>query len=222
MNLSELTKLNEEQSREYIESILWKDGVVCPHCSGQKAYKIIGKSVRNGLYECGNCKKQFTITVGTIMQGSHIPLRKWAMAFHLLCSSKKGFSALQLQRELGLGSYRTALFMFHRIRFAMKEQPVKNILKGTVEVDETNIGWKPRFKKTSKRGRGTKKAPVLVMVERNGKAKSKPITNVNGQTLKNAIRQSIDKSSTIMTDEWKSYLGIDKDFDGGHHVINHS
>jgi transposase-like protein len=156
------------------------------------------------------------------MHGSHIPLRKWVMAFHLLCSSKKGFSALQLQRELGLGSYRTALFMFCRIRFAMKEQPVKNMLKGTVEVDETYIGGKPRYKETSKRGRGTKKTPVLVMVERNGKVKSKPITNVNEKTLKNAIKQNVDKNSTIMTDEWKSYKGIGKDFDGGHQVVTHS
>jgi transposase-like protein len=156
-----------------------------------------------------------------MMQGSHLNLRQWAMAFHLLCSSKKGFSALQLQRNLGLGSYRTALFMTHRIRLAMREQPVKDMLKGTVEVDETYVGGKPRYTGISKRGRGTKKIPVLAMVERNGKATSKSITNVNGVTLKKAIRQTVDKSSTIITDEWKSYIGIGKDFEGGHEFVNH-
>lgn len=221
MNLSELTKLNEEQSREYIESIVWKDGIICPHCGHKKAYKITGKSVRKGLRECADCKEQFTVTVGTIMQGSHLPLRKWAMAFHLLCSSKKGFSALQLQRNLGIGSYRTALFMFHRIRFAMKEQPVKDMLRGTIEVDETYIGGKPRNRGNNKRGRGTKKAPVLLMVERNGKARTKPVTNVNSKTLKNSIREVVHKDSTIMTDEWKSYRGIGNEFAGGHKVVNH-
>jgi len=156
------------------------------------------------------------------MQGSHISPRNWLIAFHLMCSSKKGISALQLQRELGLGSYRTALLMSHKIRLAMKEYPVKEMLKGIVEVDETYIGGRPRYKNgKNKRGRGTKKSPVLVMTERKGMAVAKTITNVNSKTLKNAIKESVDKSSTIMTDEWKSYRGIYKDFEGGHKVVNH-
>lgn len=222
MNLAELTKLNEEQAREYIEMIIWRDGMVCPHCGCKKAYKNKGESARNGLYDCADCKKQFTITIGTMMQGTHIPMRKWAIAFHLLCSSKKGMSALQLQRELGLGSYHTALFMTNRIRLAMCEQPVKDMLRGEVEVDETYIGGKPRQGTGNhKRGRGTKKTPVLAIVERNGKATASPVTNVNGRTLKNAIRETVDRNSTIMTDEWKSYNGIGKDFKGGHEVVNH-
>ena len=82
MNLAELTKLNEEQAREYIEMIIWRDGMVCPHCGCKKAYKNKGESARNGLYDCADCKKQFTITIGTMMQGTHIPMRKWAIAFH--------------------------------------------------------------------------------------------------------------------------------------------
>jgi transposase-like protein len=156
-----------------------------------------------------------------MMQGTHLELRQWAMAFHLLCSSKKGFSALQLQRNLGIGSYRTALFMMHRIRLAMREEPVKDMLKGTVEVDETYIGGKPRYKGASKKGRGTKKIPVLALVERDGKATSRRVTNVTGRTLKTAIRQTVDKSSTIMTDEWAAYNGIGKEFEGGHEVVNH-
>lgn len=221
MKFTELSKLNEEQAREYIERIIWKNGVVCPHCGSKKAYKNKGESARNGLYDCADCKKQFTVTVGTMMQGSHLKLKQWAMAFHLLCASKKGMSALQLQRMLGIGSYRTALFMTHRIRLAMSDQPVKDMLQGTVEVDETYVGGKPRYAGISKRGRGTKKIPVLAMVERGGNATSRSITNVNGATLKSAIRQTVDKSSTIMTDEWKSYRGIGKDFEGGHEFVNH-
>lgn len=221
MNLTQITNLNEEQAREYIEKIIWKKGAVCTHCGCKKVYKNKGKSARNGLYDCSGCKKQFSVTIGTIMHGSHIKLRQWAMAFHLLCSSKKGMSSLQLQRNLGLGSYRTALFMTHRIRLAMSEQPVKDMLKGTVEVDESYFGGKPQYKGTSKTGRGTKKIPVLVMVERNGRATSKRIMNVSGKTLRTAIRQTVDRSSTIMTDEWKSYNGIGKHFEGGHEVVNH-
>ncbi len=166
------------------------------------------------------------------MHRSHIPLRKWVIAFHLMSSSKKGISALQLQRVLGIKNYKNAWHLAHRIRLAMTEGLV-GVLKGTVEVDETFIGGKPRKeneggegnekpKKKSKRGRGTGKTPVLALVERNENVVSKPIDRVNAATLKGAIKQMVHDDSCIMTDEWASYTGIGKDFNGGHEVVKHN
>jgi len=182
---------------------------------------------RPGLYQCNACGgSQFTVTVNTIFEDSHIPLRKWLMAFALLCSAKKGISALQLQRELEFGSYRTAWHMAHRIRHAMSREPLAGLLKGTVEVDETYVGGKPRPEagqpKTAKRGRGTKKTPVVALVERGGRVRARKIERVDGATLKGAIRENVDRKARIMTDEWAAYRGIGTEFEGGHEVINHS
>lgn len=227
LNLSQVTSMDEGEARQYIESVLWPDGPICPHCGGKKSWSIKGESSRDGVYECSDCGKQFTVTVGTIMQGSHISLTQWLIAFHLMTSSKKGISALQLQRNLGLGSYRSAWHLAHRIRLSMNEESVQEALKGTVEVDETYVGGKPRKEnkgsepKKHKLGRGTDKVPVLALVERRGNVFSKPIENVNAKTLKGAIRTMVHKDSTIMTDEWISYNGIGKEFSGGHETVNH-
>jgi len=227
LNLLQASRMTEDEARRYIESIIWPDGPVCPHCKSKKTWKIDGESVRSGLYKCAECHKQYTVTVGTIMHGSHLSLQQWVIAFHLMTSSKKGVSALQLQRNLGLGSYRTAWHLAHRIRLAMQTKPVKAMLKGTVEVDETYIGGKPRkanlgTQKKSKRGRGTKKTPVLALVERKGRVHTQVITRVNAKTLKGAIREFVHKDSTIMTDEWPAYVGIGKHFRGGHGFVKHS
>ena len=162
------------------------------------------------------------------MESSHITIRQWVIAFHLMCSSKKGISALQLKRELGLGSYQSAWHLAHRIRLAMNEDPLLTLLSGTIEVDETYIGGKPRKEKKeespkpeSKRGRGTSKVPVMALVERNGKAVSRPIEKVNAKTLKGAIREVCHRDSCIMTDEWSAYAGIGNEFVGGHEIVNH-
>ncbi len=120
MNLNEVSKFTEEQAREYIENILWSTGPVCPHCGHKGAWPIRGQ--RDGLYKCKSkkCRGFFTITVGTVMESSHISIRQWVIAFHLMCSSKKGISALQLQRNLGLGCYQSAWHLAHRIRLAQK------------------------------------------------------------------------------------------------------
>ena len=218
LNLSQATEMNEEEARQYMESVLWPGGPHCPHCGSERSWDIKSASARSGVYECAECGKQFTVTVGTVMHGSHIPLRQWLIAFHLMTSSKKGVSALQLQRNLGLGSYKTAWHLAHRIRLSMNEDAVLKMLKGTVEVDETYVGGKPRKgnkggsenpePKKSKRGRGTDKAPVLALVERNGNVVSKPIEHVDAKTLKGAIKERVHKDSCIMTDEWASYTGI--------------
>ena len=122
------TRGTDEKARQYLEQIRWPNGVVCPHCKNAEPKRIWeikenrDKKIRAGLYHCAECNKHFTVTVGTIFEDSHIPLRKWLVAWYLLCSSKKGISSLQIQRMLGLGSYRTALFMMHRIRYALSQR----------------------------------------------------------------------------------------------------
>ncbi len=130
MDLVQAGQLNEEQAREYLETIRWPDGPKCPHCGAFEVTRLAGEKARPGTIQCNACRQQFTVTLGTIMEDSHIPLNKWVIAFHLICSSKKGISALQLQRNLGLGSYRTAWFLAHRIRHAFKKSPTGPTLSG--------------------------------------------------------------------------------------------
>lgn len=218
-------RLTEDQARKILEDIRWPDGIECPHCKSKNIVRIHGKSekVRDGLLRCKDCRKQFTVTVGTIMHRSHITLRQWVQAFYSICSHKKGVSSLQLQRNLGLHSYRSAWHLTHRVRLAMKEEPFISLLKGVVEVDETYIGGRPRKNgDKNKRGRGTKKTPVVALVERNGKMVSNPVKDVTAKTLKSAIREAVDKEARIMTDEWDAYHGIGEEFKGGHGVIRHS
>jgi transposase-like protein len=173
----------DESARAYWESIHWPNGAVCPHCKNknQKAiWKITAnksKKVREGLHQCGKCNAQFTSTIGTIFEDSHIPLRKWLVAFYLNSASKKGISSLQLQRILGLGSYRTALFMQHRIRHALRDPIFNDKLSGTVEVNQTYVGGKQQGV-----GRGSKKGkvPVVALLERGGRVRSQVMRHVTG------------------------------------------
>jgi len=220
-HLTELWEISEDEARAHLEKIRWPRGVTCAHCESKKVTLLQGKATRPGVYKCKDCRKQFTVTVNTIFHRSHIPLKKWLIAFHMLCSSKKGLSALQLQRNLKLESYEAAWHMAHRIRHAMTSQPMAGMLKGTVEVDETYIGGKPRRKGVRKRGRGTQKTPVVAMVSREGCANSMPVERVSGKTLKAAIREYVERGARILTDELPSYRGLDKEFSGGHATVNH-
>jgi transposase-like protein len=221
--LAGITTLTEDTARQYLENLLWPDGPVCPHCRGQNVTRIQCESTRPGLFLCNPCRQQFTVTVGTIFEDSHIPLRSWVMAFQMMCASKKGVSAKQVQRQLGLGSYKSAWFMCHRIRYAMENGPLAKLLNGTVEVDETYVGGKPRpGTGFHKRGRGTSKTPVLALVERKGNIRTRVVGNVTGKTLKDEIRAHVHKSAAIITDEWRSYLGIGKEFAGGHSFVRHN
>lgn len=222
--LVEISRLTEEEARDYFERVRWPNGPVCPHCSGADcSTKLGGDAHREGVYKCKACRKQYTCTVGTVMHRSHIPIRTWLMAFAILCAAKKGVSAKQLQRELGLGSYQAAWHMCHRIRHAMAKEPLKGMLAGQVEVDETYVGGKPRkgTAEKAKTGRGTKKTPVIALVERGGDVRAMPIERVNARTLKKAIRENVDKASMILTDEWSAYQGIGKEFKRGHFTVNH-
>lgn len=216
----DVARLTEDQARTMLEKIRWPNGPICPHCNERDITRLSDSGkFRDGLIQCNRCRGQFTVTVGTVMHGSHITLRQWVQTFHSMCSHKKGVSALQLQRNLGLKSYRSAWHLAHRIRLAMREDPIASMLKGTVEADETYIGGRSRG---GKRGRGAaKKAIVFALIERDGRARSKPVERVNAETLKSAIRQNVDKIARVMTDEFSSYRGIGREFEGGHKVVNH-
>jgi transposase-like protein len=220
---------DEEKARAYFESIRWPDGVpTCPHCGvvGQ-ATRVMGKSHRSGLIQCNACREPFTVTVGSVMESSHIPLHKWALAFRLMAASKKGVSAHQLMRVLGLGSYRTAWFMAHRVREAMADRDPEPLGgKGkTVEIDETFIG-KPEETFVSgkgwqaKRGTATKRK-VLTMVERGGRAVSVKVEDLTVETLRTVIGKTVVLDSDLNTDEAQHYKAIGKNF-SAHDAVNHS
>ena len=212
---------DEDKARAFLEKLRWPEGAVCPHCGSVESYKLNPKPdserpVRKGVYKCKYCKKQFTVTVGTIFEGSHIKIGKWLAAIYLMCSSKKGISAHQLHRSLGI-TYKSAWFMAHRIRYAM-EHIATDKLSGIIEADETYIGGKAK----GVRGRGAgKKMIVASLVERNGDVRSVHVERVNAKTLKGFIKQNATKESIIMTDEFKSYKGLDSHF-SGHYIVTHS
>jgi len=221
-----IPNLTDDQAREHIEKLLWPNGPSCRHCGSINVYRMQGASVRRGLLRCRDCEQQFTVTVGTIFEDTHLPLSVWVNAIHMMASAKKGVSALQLQRQLGIGSYRTAWHLGHRIRLAMKCEPQSGFLKGSVQVDETYVGGKPRpgDGKPRRKGRGTHKAPVMVLVEsgKGGKAVSRHVEKVDGATLGPIMREVIDKKAALITDELPVYKRLGKDFEGGHHVVNHA
>jgi transposase-like protein len=191
----DVARLTEDEARTILENIRWPDSPVCPHCGSRNATRINAKSekVRDGLLQCNACRQQFTVTVGTVMHRSHITLRQWVQAFHSMCCHKKGVSALQLQRNLGLKSYKSAWHLAHRVRFAMRAMPLKAALRGTVEVDETYIGGKSRI---GKRGRASeRKTPVVALVERGGRIRTRPVEHVTSKTLKSIIREHVRRDS---------------------------
>ena len=216
---------NAELARELLESIRWRTGVFCPHCAEAKAItKLEGKSHRPGLYQCRSCREQFTVTVGTVFERSKIPLNKWLLATYLLSASKKGMSSHQLHRTLGV-TYKTAWFMTHRIREAMKEGGFGLLGSGggTVEVDETFWGNDQTIKpKGEKKGRGYHhKMKVLSLVERDGKKRSFHVPAVNAVTLGPILKAQIDASASLMTDEAAVYTKVGRSF-ANHGVVVHS
>ena len=202
-------------------------GIVCPHCGVlEQATLMKGKSHRPGLYQCNACRKPFTVTVGTLYERSHIPLNKWLMATHLLMASKKGMSSLQLHRMLGV-TKKTAWFMAHRIRESLRDTK-KTPLGGpnkVVEVDETYIGGKEGNKHKWKRQDGMQggkgKEPVVSLVERDGRVRSHHVARVDGENLGPILKEQIDKTTYIMSDDSPVYQGITDGF-SGHGTVNHS
>jgi len=216
----------DEQARGFLETWLWTDGPTCPRCKSnnpERVYAMKSASVRAGLYNCKDCRRQFTVTVGTIFEDSHIPLRKWLVAWYLLCSSKKGMSSLQLQRILGLGSYKTALFMTHRIRHALRDTVYTDKLSGAVEMDETYVGVKvPAFgkRRVGRPGPESHKVPVVSLVERNGNKRSMVMERVTSRNLKAAVMEHVEEGSKVVSDGFPAYRKIDGSH--AHHAVNHS
>jgi transposase-like protein len=228
MSLADLAQQfsTEDKARAFLEKTLWPDGPICPHCGlVGEAYRLEAKPgskrpVRPGVWKCKSCRKQFTVKVGTLFEDSHIPLHKWLLAIHLLCVSKKGMSSHQIHRQLGI-TYKSAWFMTHRIRYAMQQEPFRELLKGTVEVDEAYVGGKlrtdPYADKPGERPQDRKagidnKAPAVALVERSGKVRSMHVANVTAANLKEAIRQNVEPSAHVMSNESSVYDFVGREF----------
>ena len=218
------------KAREHLEALHWPNGPVCPHCGnydGDRITKLKGKSTRPGVYKCNECAKPFSVTVGTIFEDSKIPLNKWLLAFRLLSGGKKGFSAHELHRALGI-TYKSAWFMAHRIREAMKSE-APDPMGGygmAIEADETFVGGKDKNRHVSKRTttKGAKlseKMAVVSLVERGGSVRSFHVANVTGPLLRNILVTNADRGSWLMTDDHNGYKAVGKEFTG-HGIVAHS
>ena len=207
---------------EFMERHRWGEHPGCPRCGDMDVYMMKsrqGKREKHFRWRCRGCKKQFSVRTGTVFEDSRIPLRHWCFAFWRASTSKKGVSALEIHRQTGL-SYKSCLFLLHRIRFAMAPTD-GNPLTGTVEVDETYVGGKARKVKDRKEA-WENKAPVVAMVQRDGEVRAFHVPDVTGKTLKNAIRENVDRRARIITDEARQYQGIGAEFEGGHETVKHS
>jgi transposase-like protein len=217
---------NDDDARETLERLRWPNGPVCPHCGVvDSAYKIkpmVGSSTRKGLWKCRECRKQFTVTVGTVFADTHIKLGVWVAAIKLMAASKKGISAHQLHRMLGI-TYKSAWFMAHRIRLASTKSPLAPKLRGVVEVDETYVGGKDRNRHAHKRkgitGGGGKTA-VLALVERGGDVNAMTVRKVTGAILKPMIEANVDKGARLITDSYFGYRKVGQTM-ASHETVNH-
>jgi transposase-like protein len=219
---------DDDAARAHLESLLWPHGPSCPRCGvmEDRITKLQGKSTRPGVYKCKDCRKPFSVTVGTVMESSHVRLSKWVLAAHFMAASKKGMSALQLQRMMGT-NYETAWFLFHRLREAMK--PVGPTAIGgegkVVEADETYVGGKEKNKHRNKRNAkmdvfGGKQA-VFSLVERGGEVRSFHVANVTAKTLRPILFKTVHRSSHLMTDGAQFYIRAGEDY-AAHSIVDHS
>lgn len=230
-NLQNAIYHDDNAAREYLETLRWPDGPVCPHCgSVGNATKLAGKSTRPGVHKCKGCRKPFSVTIGTLFERSHIPLSKWLMGFYLMASSKKGMSAHQLHRTLDI-TYKSAWFMEHRIREAMRDGSSGPLGGGgkIVEADETYYGTKKdkATKTTAGRpftggGRGiANKRVVVSLVERGGKVKSFHVERADKETVSGIVMNNVERETKLFTDESRLYRGADGHV-MEHHTVHHA
>ncbi len=226
---------DEDKARGFLEKLRWPEGPICPHCGElDNAYRLEpkpskkGKHVRKGVWKCGGCREQFTVTVGTIFEDSHIPLSKWLLAYHLLCASKKGMSAHQLHRMLKV-TYRSAWFMAHRIRYTMAQEPLSSKLNGIIEIDETYVGGKlrigPQSMKPGERPKDrpaptSNKAAVVSVLQRGGRVQSRHVERITAENLKPVIHQMVAEDAHVMTDSGTVLAGAL--MGRKHDQVNHS
>ncbi len=229
INLTDPIFTDEDKARAYFEAARWPNGVTCPHCGNADSARIYAiaanpkKKVRAGLNECQECHQQFTVRTGHVMESSHVPLTKWALAYRLMSGAKKGMSAHQMHRTLGV-TYRTAWFMAFRIREAMRDVSGDK-LGGNgkiVEADETYVGGKPRRGTDGKATQKDRKTPVAVLVERGGRARAVPVEHPLQNVLKINIVANVERGTEIHSDQHKAYRGIGELIAGHHEHVNHT
>jgi len=222
-NLTDLNKQfpNETDCIRFLASVRWGDKPVCPHCGKSRKIYVVAKGK---LFKCADCRKQFSVRVGTIFEDSALPLTKWFMAIYLLMAHRKGISSMQLHRDIGV-TQKTAWFMLHRIRFAVRTKSFEKKLKGTVEADETFVGGEEKnkhFDKQLKHGRGaTGKIPIFGIAQRGGIVAAQTVERVNKKTLDSILKSQVSPDATIMTDDWSGYEDLNIDF-LHHYSVNHS
>jgi transposase-like protein len=210
---------DEAAAYAFVEARVWPNGPVCPHCGGvERISKMGGKSTRIGAYKCYQCRKPFTVKIGTVFEASHVPMRHWLQAMFLMSSSKKGISSNQLHRTLGC-TLKTAWFISHRIREAMRVTGVEPMggAGKVVEVDETYVG---RLKGQTKRRGVSHKNTVLTLVERGGSARSFHIDGASIAQIAPIVRENVSRESRFMTDEARHYMEIGQGFES-HEAVNH-
>jgi transposase-like protein len=223
LDLSDPIYNDEDAARAYLEGQRWPDGPYCPHCGeAERVTRLQGRTTRPGLFACRACRQQFSVTVGTLYERSHVPLHKWVLATHLLACSKKGVSAHQLHRMLGV-TYKTAWFMAHRIRAGMAGKPAEAGGLGgegkIVEADETYIGRKAGWRRH--RGGGAHKMKVLSLVERGGPVRSVRMEAITSSDVAEVLRRNVSRKSRLMTDEANYYKQVGTEF-ARHEAVNHS
>jgi transposase-like protein len=209
-----------DKARAHLEANVWPEGPFCPHCGEcENVHRLQGKSHRAGLIQCNSCLKNFTVTVGTVFERSKVPLNKWLLATYLMSSSKKGISAHQIHRMLGV-TYKTAWFMCHRIREAMDQDtgPLGGSPDKIIEGDETYVGGSSENRASKK---VAPKKAVVTLVERGGFARSFHVANVQGATLRPLLFQHADRLSSLMTDEAQVYSKAGESY-WSHQTINHT
>ncbi len=208
----------EQDCRDFLEQMRWHGKPKCPHCRHDKVYKF-----KDGkLWKCSECRKKFTVKVGTIFEDSHIPLRKWFLAIYVISAHKKGISSLQLSKDIKI-TQKSAWHLNHRIRYAMTSKSFLMGLNNIVEADETYIGGLNKNKHKHKRLAGTgtaNKIPIFGMVERKGEVRAVPVIKADTETLSDIIRKNLDKRAVIMTDDHGAYRKIHREFE--HLVVNHT